>query len=275
MTSTESTPTLRGFQRADKAAEHITDTPLLLVGNAGIGKRRWCQQTAAQYDVSHCYDPISVVGVQQMKEVTLHQPNVAFAVGLNNAHHKAQSAMLGFLESSPAKIFLHVDTDHVGTVSDALISRCQCIVVPRLRSSVVYDICREHGMDDAEATLSARYGDGVPAKALTAMDTLRARGAVREAMRAVREDDFKSLKAAIDRSSEDDLNILISHAVMTLSERDPVLWLAEDMEPLTRCDGALQMLVSMRRQPWDGQSRLRTALWSVYLVILHHYHGRL
>lgn len=216
--------TLHGFDHISTASPY----PLLLTGNAGMGKRSWCMQQAPTAEV---FSTFHVADADRLSFLALTHPDVAVIIDLSSASERVQGRLSKVIDTAPEmKFFLHSDSrDHLVST---LTSRCFTYRIAALPTITVYQICRDHGMADDQAALCAKLAQGCPADALRAMSLVRATHRTRQALSVLKDDSVAELDKLCAKASQADLDVL-KRTVYEMETGNYTLWVPEQVEPLT------------------------------------------
>lgn len=202
---------LIGFDDEVEAARH--HAVVLLTGPRGIGKRTACEymvHTSGAVAAEQVIETRLDIGTARriIERCRTHPLQGIRAVALNveAVSTNAANAMLKVLEEPPAhtRFYLHSSTWVPATLSSRAVHFHHGV----LTDDQVYQVCRQHGMDDDLAAVAAHAAKGVPAKALHVRDSLDKRAVVTELMRAVATGDQDLLGHATGSIDHDGIDML-------------------------------------------------------------------
>lgn len=268
---------LLGYESIDRLYEFTNGlSPMLLIGPAGLGKARWCQDRAEEFAGHAMIKVLAHPKVADLNEYEgLHAGRFrnAWVLDLSTVFSGKTTnlnvlpALESFLKVSTndfTRVFMHSDAQ----VSDSLLSVSSAVSVPLLDNEQMLSICRDRGYESDEAEFAINYAQGIPGELSSAFTMLRKRSLIFELRELLLEDKIAKMEEQIQKNVIREDIVLLKNILTSFDTGNWTLFKPHEVSFLERVKELMRNVLSYT------QANPEICYVAIFHAAAHAYHGR-
>lgn len=268
---------LVGYSRVDRLYE-FTDglAPMLLVGPAGLGKSKWCQDRAEEFSGAAMMRVLNyprVADLEEYSDISAGGFKNSWVIDLTEIF-SGRSTNLGVVPQLESffkratndftRVFLHSDVPVPTSVS----SGTTLVNVPLVSDEDMLAICKDRGFEHDEAEFAITYAQGVPGDISTAFSVLKRRTIIFDFREYLLDDKIGKMEDEIKKSVKSSDMMYLHNILNSLDTGNWTLYKEHEVDFLKRVQELMRNVLSYKN------ANAEIAYVTIFHAAAHAYHGR-